>query len=155
VYFGETTHQLDAKGRVFVPKRFQEVLGGDAEGTRIAYLTRGQDSCLYLFSEAAFQAAQAELKTGVFTGQELRAVQRVFFANTVRIELDSSGRMLIPEKLRSKAGIDKEVVFVGVHDRAEIWAKDAWERYESHHQDLLDRIDQVLANRDPKPKGAD
>lgn len=153
MFFGETVHPLDAKGRVFVPKRFQDVLGRDSDGAKVAYLTRGQDSCLYLFSEAAFQATQAELATGVFTGEELRAVQRVFFANTVRIELDASGRMLVPEKLRAKAGIDREVVFVGVRDRAEIWAKDAWDRYELQHQDALDKIDLVLANRDLKPKG--
>lgn len=153
MHWGEAVHQLDAKGRVFVPKRIQESLSCDADGTRAAYLSRGQDSCLNLFSESGFEQAVEELKSGLFSGEELRAAQRLFFANTVRVELDGSGRLLIPEKLRTRASIEKEVVFVGVgvKDRAEIWAREVWDRYESTHQEMLDRIDLILANRNPKP----
>lgn len=150
MFHGESVHTLDSKGRLFVPKRFQDELSRDADGTPVAYLSRGQDACLYLFTEVGFQQALAELQTHVFAGQELRAAQRVFFANTARVGLDSSGRLLIPEKLRGGVAIEKEVVMVGVGDRAEIWPKTAWQQYEARNIDKLDHIDRVLAGEGPK-----
>ena len=149
VFYGESPHTLDAKNRVFVPKRFQDELSRTPEGALVAFVSWGQDACLYLFSESGFQRALEELKTRVFSATDLRAAQRVFFANTARVELDGSGRLLIPEKLRQRAGLEKDVVMVGVQDRAEIWAKTAWERYESSHLDKLDRIDTVLDDASP------
>jgi len=145
VFCGHSAHTLDEKGRVFLSKRVQEGLSRDPEGTLVAYLSRGQDTCLYLFSQAGFQRALAELNTNVFSGEDLRAVKRLFLANTTRVDLDASGRILIPEKLRQSSGLAREVVIVGVDDRAEIWPKDAWEKYESANARKLDQIDRVLA----------
>jgi len=150
VFYGESVHTLDAKGRLFVPKRFQDELTRTPEGALLAYVTRGQDACLVLFSDTGFAQALAELQTRVFSGAELRAAQRVFFANTARIELDSSARLLIPEKLRAGASMGKEVVLIGVGDRAEIWPKETWQKYEAQHLDKIDHIDRVLAIEDPR-----
>jgi len=144
VFYGESTHSLDAKFRVTVPKRFQDELGRDAAGTPVCMLLRGQDRCLYLFSEIGFQRALEGLNIAAFNGENQRAAQRVFFANTARLELDAQGRVLIPEKLRVQLGTDKEVVIVGVGDHAEIWAKDVWEAYSAQHEPILDSVDQVL-----------
>lgn len=142
--YGEHLHSLDTKNRVVVPKKIQEQLSRDAAGTMVAYLAAGQDGCLYLFSEQGFECAQRELEGRVFAGKAQRAVLRLFFANTARVELDAAGRVLLPEKLKKHAGIDKDVVVVGVKDRAEIWAKESWESYELRNQDLLQHIDEVL-----------
>jgi MraZ protein len=157
VFYGESVHALDAKFRVFVPKRFQDELGRDAEGNRVCFLTRGQDRCLYLFAEEGFERALAGLDIAAFNGENQRAAQRLFFANTARLELDASGRVLIPEKLRAHIGIDKpaaelrggaqELVILGVGDHVEIWAKEVWDGYQSHHEPILDKVDQVLGQR--------
>lgn len=152
--YGEHLHSLDSKNRVVVPKRVQEQLARDEAGSLVAYLTAGQDGCLYLFSEQGFERAQRELETRVFAGQAQRAVLRLFFANTARTELDASGRILLPEKLKRHAGIDKDVVIVGVKDRAEVWAKETWEAYETRNQDLLEHIDEVLRDGPSAPKPA-
>jgi MraZ protein len=144
VLYGEHLHSLDIKNRVVVPRKFQEQLTRNEAGAMVAYLAAGQDGCLYLFSEAGFERAQHELESRVFAGQAQRAVLRLFFANTARVELDAAGRVLLPEKLKKHAGIDKDVVVVGVKDRAEIWAKETWETYELRNQDLLQHIDEVL-----------
>jgi len=151
VFYGDTPHTLDEKGRVFVPKRFQEELSKAKDGTRVAYLSRGQDTCLYLFSEEGFERALAELNTRVFSGEDVRGVKRVFFANTLRVELDSSGRILIPEKLREGAKLGKDVVMVGVGDRAEIWPAAVWQEYEAAQLEKFAHIDQVLAGEPPRP----
>lgn len=147
MFYGESSHALDGKFRVTVPKRFQDEFARDASGTLCCFLTRGQDRCLYLFSESGFERALAGLDIAAFNGENQRAAQRVFFANTARIELDAQGRVLVPEKLRAHLGTDKDVVIVGVGDHAELWAKDVWERYHAQHEPILDSVDQVLGNR--------
>jgi MraZ protein len=153
VFFGESSHSLDEKGRVFVPKRFLEELTRGADGSLVAYLTRGQDKCLYFFSESGFRRALDELNTRVFSGEDVRGVMRVFFANTTKVELDASGRILIPEKLRTGAGLGKDVVVVGVGDRAEIWPEKDWAPYEAANLKKLDHIDRVLAGQRTKDSG--
>ena len=148
MFYDSSTHTMDAKNRVFVPKRFQQVLGRDAEGNMIAFLTRGFDGCLFLFSEDGFRRALGRLDTRTFTGPEQRKMQRLFFSNTTRVQLDASGRLLVPEKLRKQVGLGKEVVMVGVVNRAEIWPKERWESLQGDMDGDFDQLDSVLCGGD-------
>jgi MraZ protein len=149
VLFGEYQHSLDSKNRLVIPKRIQEQLSRTEQGSLVAFLSAGQDHCLYLFSKEGFDRVQREFEARTFASAELRAAQRVFYANTVEVELDSNGRVLMPDKLKRHAGIDKDVVLVGVRDRAEIWSKEAWDKYEASHGDLLQHLDEVLGRGAP------
>jgi len=144
VFRGESSHTLDPKFRLVVPKRIADHLDRSDEGPTSCVLTRGQDSCIYIYSKDGFEQAMASLRLAPFTGEEARAVTRVLLANTFEIELDGSGRVLVPEKLRSQLGDEREVVVIGNNDHAEIWGKTAWEQYESRNVGLLDRIDRIL-----------
>jgi len=144
VFSGESIHTLDPKNRVFVPKRFQDELARDSGGQQVAILTRGFERCLFLFSEQGFGKVLERLQTQPFGGERLRKMQRLFFANVHPSPLDSSGRLLLPEKLRKYAAIEREVVMVGVADRAEIWDRGQWERFESDNDDDFDELDVVL-----------
>jgi MraZ protein len=144
VFSGDSIHTLDPKNRVFVPKRFQEQLERDENGQQIAVLTRGFEGCLFLFSKAGYQRVLERLQTQPFGGQRLRTMQRLFFSNVHPTPLDSSGRVLLPEKLRNYGGVEREVVMVGVADRAEIWAKERWEAFEQENDDHFDDLDVVL-----------
>ena len=144
MFSGESSHTLDAKHRVFVPKRFQEALQRDDKGHLNAILTRGFENCLFLFSEEGFERVLERLQTQPFGGAQLRKMQRLFFAHTHRSQLDASGRLVLPEKLRNLAGIEREVVLVGVADRAEIWDRARWERFESENAGDFDELDVVL-----------
>ncbi|MFM7281727.1 MAG: division/cell wall cluster transcriptional repressor MraZ, partial [Planctomycetia bacterium] len=96
-----------------IPKRIQEQLSRTERGSLVAFLSAGQDHCLYLFSKEGFDRVQREFEARTFASAELRAAQRVFYANTVEVELDSNGRVLMPDKLKRHAGIDRDVVLVG------------------------------------------
>ncbi len=144
MFSGESIHTLDPKNRVFVPKRFQDVLGRDGQGQRLAILTRGFERCIFLFSEPGFARVLERLQTQPFGGERLRKMQRLFFANVHPSSLDSSGRVLLPEKLRRHAGIEREVVMVGCADRGEIWDRGHWERFESENDGDFDQLDVVL-----------
>ena len=151
MFSGDSTHNLDAKHRVFVPKRFQEVLDRDGNGQLSVVVTRGFEKCLFLFSASGFAEVLARLQTQPFGGSELRKMQRLFFSNTHKTQLDASGRLVLPPKLRKFAGITKEVVLVGVADRAEIWDREAWERFEEENEDSFDDLDVVLVGASPNP----
>jgi len=155
VFFGESNHTLDAKHRVFLPKRFHGALGRDDQGHLSVIVTRGFEHCLFLFSEAGFETVKRRLQTQSFAGAQLRKMQRLFFANTHLCQLDASGRLVLPEKLRTLAGIEREVVMVGVADRAEIWDRAAWERFESENSADFDDLDVVLVGESRADSGGD
>ena len=151
MFSGESKHTLDSKHRVFVPKRFQSVLDRGDDGHLAVVLTRGFDGCLFLFSEPGFEEVRSRLETQPFGGGELRKMQRLFFSNTHSSQLDASGRVVLPEKLRRLAGIEGEVVMVGVADRAEIWDRAKWEIFEAENSDSFDDLDVVLVGRGGTP----
>ena len=146
MFFGEYTHTMDGKNRIFVPKRLQEGLGRDADGNLGAIVTRGFEGCLFLFSESGFADVLRRLSTQPFAGAERRKMQRLFFSNTHRAQLDAAGRVLLPDKLRDAAQLKKDVVLVGCVERVEIWAQELWREYEGDSVDAFDSLDRVLVD---------
>ncbi len=144
MFFGEYVHSVDAKNRVFVPKRLAELLDPNPGDHRHAILTRGVDGCLFLYSQTGFDAVLARFRTEAYQGRDLRVAQRLFASSTHPLTLDAQGRLLLPEKLKALAEIDKEVVFVGVFDRIELWAKERWEGFEGSRSDEFDELAELL-----------
>jgi MraZ protein len=103
--------------------RFREAF---ADG---AFLTLGQDGCLFCFPRVEWEERKREVRHAPLSDAEARAYQRMFFGFAEPVELDAQGRLTIPTKLRSEVGIAKEVVVMGVDDRVEIWDRPAHERY--------------------------
>jgi len=154
LWLGESEHILDPKNRVFVPRKFQGGFGCDADGRPVVIVTRGFEGCLFLFSESGFARVLSRLETRAFAGAEERRMQRLFFSNASRTTLDGSGRLLVPEKLKSVVNIDREVVLVGVVDRVELWPKEGWEAFESRSSGDFDQLDQVLRGGGEDPSEA-
>jgi MraZ protein len=147
--YGRSTHQLDPKGRVFVPKRLQEHLPVDEEGARTGLLTRGMDGCLALMSPAEFEREVARLETSLFAGPEGRRFHRMFFSQTFAVTLDKSGRLQLPKELRTLAGLDQEamVEVVGLSGRIELWAASRWKSSVDDFQGQFDGL--APTARDP------
>lgn len=120
MFMGQYNHTIDAKGRVFVPAKFREQLGEDF------VVTMGMDGCLFLYPNEQWEKFAEQLKALPGT-KEARQLQRYFLAGADSISPDSQGRILIPAKLREHAMLNKEVVFVGVLGKIEIWSKERWE----------------------------
>lgn len=120
-FVGEYNHTIDAKGRVMVPAKLRDGLGESF------YVTKGMDGCLFAYTTEEFEKFQTNLMSLPLTKKELRDVQRIFLAGADSPEPDKQGRILIPQVLREHAGLLKEVVFLGVGNRVEIWDKEKWE----------------------------
>ncbi|MBQ0042766.1 MAG: division/cell wall cluster transcriptional repressor MraZ [Lachnospiraceae bacterium] len=121
MYTGEYNHTIDAKGRMTFPAKIRESLG---EGFVI---TKGLDGCLFVFDKEGWKELTEKLAALPLTDKGARQFTRFFLAGAADAEVDKQGRILLPMNLRSFAGIEKDVVLIGVGNRAEIWSK---ERYE-------------------------
>ena len=119
---GQYAHNIDAKGRLFIPTKLRDELGGTL------HVTIGQDHCLSVYSDESWAAFMARLKE--LSYNEVKKL-RALFAYAADCEPDSQGRILIPAKLREYAGLTKEVVVVGSFDRAEIWNAGRWAAVEA------------------------
>ena len=119
---GQYAHNIDAKGRLFIPAKLREELGATF------HVTIGQDHCLSVYSEESWRAFEERLKTMSYS--QIKALRTVF-ANAADCEPDAQGRILIPAKLRSYAELQKEVIVIGSFDRVEIWNAERWTQMES------------------------
>lgn len=121
MFMGEYDHTLDPKGRMIVPSKFREELG------ERFILTMGLDGCLFAYPTGEWEQFVDKLRTLPGT-KEGRQLQRHFMAGAAEVEVDKQGRFLIPAKLREQAGLTKDVVFVGVVSKIELWSKERWEQ---------------------------
>ena len=114
---GQYKHNIDAKGRLFIPAKFREGLG---ETFSVA---AGLDGCLSVYSDAKW--AELEEKIDALPTSQKRKM-RTFLANAAECEPDSQGRILIPAKLRQYAALEKEVVINGASKSLELWNPERW-----------------------------
>lgn len=137
MFVGEYSHNLDAKGRVIIPAKYREELGDRF------ILTKGMDGCLFVLPEEAFLKLTEELKALPLSVKDSRKLVRHFSGAAEPGELDKQGRVLISSKLREHAGLEKDVVLVGVLDKIEIWSKERWEKVDD--ESSMDVIEAHLA----------
>lgn len=121
MFMGEYNHTVDAKGRLIIPSKFRESLGDEF------VVTKGLDGCLFVYDNNEWQAFEEKLKALPISNKEARKFVRFFLAGAASVEVDKQGRILLPGNLREFAGMDKEVVLIGVASRIEIWSKDRYE----------------------------
>ena len=114
---GTYDHSLDAKGRLFIPAKLREELGVTF------YLAMGVDECLAIYPQETWNRFTEKFAS---LPMSQSAAMRPLFANASKCELDSQGRIVIPQKLRKYAGLEKDAVIIGVNDRAEIWSAETW-----------------------------
>ncbi len=138
MFMSEYNHSIDAKGRVIVPAKFREELG------ETFVVTQGLDGCLFVFPNEEWKNFEEKLKTLPMANKDARKFVRFFLAGAALAEVDKQGRILLPAVLREFAGLEKDVVLVGVGSRVEIWDKTRWEECTSF--DDMDEIAEHMAD---------
>ena len=116
---GEYQHTLDSKGRLFIPARLREKLGGEF------YVTISMEPCLSVYSAESWKTFTDRIDAMSYVQQRR---MRPLFVYAVRAELDNQGRILLPQNLRAYAGLTKNVTIVGCNNHAELWDSAAWQR---------------------------
>ncbi len=125
MFLGRYQHTLDGKGRLTVPARYRQLL---AEG---GYILQGLDQNLMVMRVDAFEALAAQVNQTNLTEDKARDLRRVFFSTAEYFEPDKSGRILVPQSLRSEHGLEGELTLIGMGSHFEIWPADLWQAKES------------------------
>ena len=134
---GEYQHNIDLKGRVIVPAKFREDLGDHF------YVTKGLDGCLFVLSEEGWRNLQEKIQSMPLS--KSRGLQRFFFSGATDVETDKQGRILLPQPLRDHASLSKDVTFVGVSSRVEIWDTQRWNQVNSQltEESIAEAMDEL------------
>lgn len=142
MFRGRFEHSLDAKGRVSIPSKFREVLTTNFDERLII---TNFDNCLWAYPTAEWQKIEDRVSALPQFKPEVKALQRVFISAATECPIDKQGRILIPQTLRDYAGIERDLVFVGMTKRIEIWSIERWGKVFTESQDDLSKMAEKLA----------
>jgi len=139
---GEYTHKIDTKGRVSLPAKWRKELG------RKLIITRGLDSCLFIFTQKEWTKLSQMLSSASWLKRDARAFNRRIFGGATEVEVDRVGRILFPEFLKEEAGFinTDKAILVGVDNRVEVWSAKSWKEYRSVTDKKADEIAEKIGN---------
>ena len=137
MFLGEYKYTCDDKNRLRLPPKFKKSLG---EGV---VLTKGNDGCIFVVPKNKFENLFEKINNLPMFDSKAQQPLRMLFSSAVEVEEDNQGRFLLPSTLKDYAKINKNVVFIGVGSRIELWSQEVWEAYNSNANS---NFDQILSN---------
>ena len=123
MFMGEFHHTIDEKKRIIIPSKFRYELGESF------IITRGIDSCLFVYPKTEWMKIVSNLNQLSFTKKDVRSFQRFFLSGATECEFDKQGRINITSPLAEYADLTKDCVVIGVNDRLEIWSKENFSKF--------------------------
>jgi MraZ protein len=137
---GEYVHTIDPKKRLSLPAKFRKELG------KSVIITRGLDHSLFVFSATAWKKLVAKFSELSIGSPETRGFNRFMLSGAVEADIDSAGRILIPDFLKDFAGLKTKVVLAGVNDRVEVWDEKRWSAYKETLESQGDSMAEKLSD---------
>ncbi|KKS44042.1 cell division/cell wall cluster transcriptional repressor MraZ [Candidatus Nomurabacteria bacterium RIFCSPLOWO2_02_FULL_42_17] len=137
---GEYIHSLDDKNRVALPAKFRKELG------KTVVVAPGLDNCLALFTPKEWQKVSNKLSESSMLQADNRSFSRFMFGQAIEAETDALGRILIPDFLKTRAGLKNKIVLIGVQNRVEIWNEQAWVEYKQVVEKQADALAEKLGS---------
>jgi len=131
LFRGVTAINLDAKGRFAIPTRFREELQDCCECQLIVTVAVnekcvGEPGCLWLYPLPEWEKLELTVSKLPTLNKMAGKLRRFLIGNAIETEMDAQGRLLLSEKLRKFAGMEKKLILVGQLNKFEIWSEDAW-----------------------------
>jgi len=133
---GTYPRTLDDKKRLALPKRVRELLKEPA----VLFVTPGPDQSLWVYTQEALERLAQKLDQAPAADAEARVFRRLYFAQTEAIDVDRSGRVLIPDRLLQFAALQHDVVMIGVRDHLELWDAERWQNYLAQNAPRFDSV---------------
>ena len=141
---GEYIHTVDEKNRISLPAKFRKEMG------KKIIITPGLDQCLFIFTTKEWQKVSERLSSSEtdlsFLKRDQRSFNRNMFGQAADVEVDSIGRILIPDFLKDKIKLGSHAALVGVQDRVEVWNNKVWSQYKQMAEKEADQLAEKLAN---------
>lgn len=135
---GSYSYSVDNKGRVALPARLRKNLAASAKG--IFVITRGFERCLYLYPQDEWNKLEQFVRGLSFLNAQHRFYARTLFERAIDSPIDSQSRITIPQELMKFAGIENEVLILGVLDRIEIWSPTVYNEYQKNQPDTYETV---------------
>ena len=135
---GEYIHTLDEKKRVSLPIKFRKEMG------KKIIITAGLDNCLWIFTLTQWKKISEKLGEFSMLQADNRSFNRYMFGSATEVEVDSIGRILLPEFLVTRANLKSKVSVIGVQDRVEIWNEENWKDYKGVVEKQADQLAEKL-----------
>lgn len=140
---GEYIHTIDEKNRVSLPFKFRKELG------KKIIITPGLDQCLFIFTIKEWAKVSKRLSDSdsdlSFLKADKRSFNRFMFGRAAEIEVDSIGRILIPDFLKDRIGLSGKAAIIGVEDRVEVWNDKTWSSYKEVIEKQADQLAEKLS----------
>ena len=147
---GEYQHVVDSKSRVLISNKLRNQIDADEHGNNF-YLVLGANGVLCLYPEKYFEQIVLAVAPEATAPDEAVAFERISFALSSKVELDSQGRLLLNESLRRRAGLKERITLVGVRDHIELWNSSNWDEYVTdnmnQYQKQMSRARQVVLQK--------
>ncbi|MBP9701431.1 MAG: division/cell wall cluster transcriptional repressor MraZ [Candidatus Pacebacteria bacterium] len=138
---GEYIHTIDEKNRLSLPAKFRTEMG------KKVVLAPGLDNCIFVFGTTEWKKITEKLSESSMLNADSRSFNRFLLGGAVEAEIDTIGRVLIPDFLKGRAKLSSKVAVVGVQTRVELWDEKAWGEYkqvvEKQADSLAEKLSQV------------
>jgi len=131
---GQYSHTIDDKKRLSIPVKWKNILG------KKVVITRGLDSCLFVYTTKEWAKIAEKLATTSMGSKDARDLNRFFLSGATEVELDSAGRILIPDYLKEFAILKDKIIFAGLYNRAEIWNEKEWSKKQAEVSKSADTV---------------
>ena len=138
MFIGEYQHSVDPKKRLALPSKFRKELGA-----RVV-VTRGLDKCLFVYPLKTWKELAEKLGTLPMGQSSTRSFVRLMLAGAIDSDVDSQGRILLPEYLKEYAGLSRSVTVAGLFNRLEIWDEKKWKSYRNKAEESSDKVAEQL-----------
>ena len=135
---GRYAARVGAKGRIAVPVKLRQALGGSA------IISQGYEHSLLLVGKDRWEKLTSFLTDKPLTLSPVRDTERFLYGSAFEAEFDDQGRIVVPQELRDFAGLNDEAIFLGVGNRIEIWSRGNWDRYSKNLVNEIEKVAEKL-----------
>jgi MraZ protein len=145
---GSYSYSVDSKGRINIPAKLKKYVSPDANDTFI--VTRGFEKCLFLYPLDEWNGLESSIRGLSSSNSQHRFITRTLLQYATESQLDGQSRITIPRELLQFAGIDDQVLIIGVLERIEVWNPKEYDVYMSSQTESYENVAQsVLHKKSP------
>ena len=137
MFRGRFEHNVDAKGRVSLPAKYRDILSTNYNDRLVI---TNYDSCLIAYPYDEWVTLEENFRQYSIMQEDVEVFMHYFISGASECTIDKLGRILIPPILRKHAGLEREIVFVGMITRIQIWDKQRWEQKFQKAQEAFDQL---------------
>ena len=123
---GANSLNLDSKGRLAIPSRYRDAIAQRCDGKMVVTVNNTKEHCLWLYPMDTWVEVERKIVELPSFNPEHQKLKRFLLGYASDVEMDGSGRILLPAPLRDFAIMEKAVFLVGQGNKFEIWSEALW-----------------------------